>query len=159
MRSPQPLAYLVVALVVLAVLLQLVPLYTDWLWFQEVGYPQVFLTTLSLRGSLFGAIALVVALFLWANLTVAARTAAPDVLWELEDQLGLPGRVVIEPLIRRFLPIVLLLIAVVSALRASAHCETVIVYLDGPPFGVKDHVFAFVLGFFGFCLHICRPLL
>ena len=72
MRSPQPLAYLVVALVVLAVLLQLVPLYTDWLWFQEVGYPQVFLTTLSLRGSLFGAIALVVALFLWANLTVAA---------------------------------------------------------------------------------------
>src|SRR5438128_2418707 len=38
MRSPKPLAYLVVALVVLAVLLQLVPLYTDWLWFQEFGF-------------------------------------------------------------------------------------------------------------------------
>ena len=49
-----------------------------------------------------------VLVFLGANLTFAARTAAPDVLWELEDQLGLPGRVVIEPLIRRFLPIVLL---------------------------------------------------
>src|SRR5439155_9162 len=84
-------------------------LYTDWLWFQEVGYGQVFLTTLSLRGTLFAAVALAVALFLWANLTLAARTAAPDVLWELEDQLGLPGRVVIEPLIRRFLPVVLLL--------------------------------------------------
>src|SRR5207249_10555291 len=124
MRSPQPLAYLVVALVVLSVVLQLVPLYTDWLWFQEVGYPQVFLTTLSLRGSLFGAVALAVALFLWVNLTVAARTAAPDVLWELEDQLGLPGRVVIEPVIRRFLRIVLLLIAIVSGLRASALWET-----------------------------------
>jgi len=156
MRSPQPLAYLVVALVVLAVLLQLVPLYTDWLWFQEVGYPQVFLTTLSLRGSLFGAIALVVALFLWANLTVAARTAAPDVLWELEDQLGLPGRVVIEPLIRRFLPIVLLLIAVVSALRATAHWETVLGYVNGPPFGTKDPVFGFDLGFFVFVLPFWR---
>src|SRR5439155_28783 len=104
MRSAPPLALLVVALVVLAVLLQLVPLYTDWLWFQEVGYSQVFLTTLSLRGTLFAVVALTVALFLWANLTLAARTAAPDVLWELEDQLGLPGRVVIEPLIRRFLP-------------------------------------------------------
>ena len=48
----------------------------------------------------------------------------PDVLWELEDQLGLPGRVVIEPLIRRFLPVVLLVIAIVSGLRASVHWET-----------------------------------
>src|SRR5262249_58676080 len=131
-RSPQPLAFFVVALVVLAVLLQLVPLYTDWLWFQEVGYSQVFLTTLSLRGSLFGAVALVVALFLWANLTLAARTAAPDVLWELEDQLGLPGRVVIEPLIRRFLPIVMLLIAVVSGLRPSAYWEPGLGSRTGP---------------------------
>src|SRR5438552_15103946 len=137
MRSAPPLALLVVALVVLAVLLQLVPMYTDWLWFQEVGYSQVFLTTLSLRGGLFGAVALAVALFLWANLTVAARTAAPDVLWELEDQLGLPGRVVIEPLIRRFLPVVLFLIARVSGLRARAHWQPVPGYLNGPPFGVQ----------------------
>jgi hypothetical protein len=156
MRSSQPLAFFAVALVVLAVLLQLVPLYADWLWFQEVGYSQVFLTTLSLRGSLFGAVALVVALFLWANLTLAARTAAPDVLWELEDQLGLPGRVVIEPLIRRFLPIVMLLIAIVSGLRASAHWETVLGYLNGPPFGAKDPVFGLDLGFFVFFLPFWR---
>ena len=156
MRSPQPLAFVVLALVVLAVLLQLVPLYTDWLWFQEVGYSQVFLTTLSLRGGLFGVVALVVAIFLWANLTLAARTAAPDVLWELEDQLGLPGRVVIEPLIRRFLPIVMLLIAIVSALRASAYWETVLGYVNGPPFGAKDPVFGLDLGFFVFFLPFWR---
>ena len=156
MRSPQPLAFLVVALVVLALLLQLVPLYTDWLWFQEVGYSQVFLTTLSLRGSLFGALALAVALFVWANLTFAARTAAPDVLWELEDQLGLPGRVVIEPLIRRFLPVVVLIISIVSGLRATAHWETVLGYLNGPPFGSKDPIFGHDLGFFVFWLPFWR---
>jgi uncharacterized protein len=156
MRSPRSLALAVVALVVLAVLLQLVPLYTDWLWFQEVGYTQVFLTTLSLRGSLFAVVALVVALFLWANLTFAARTAAPDVLWELEDQLGLPGRVVIEPLIRRFLPIVLLMIAIIAGLRATAYWETVLGYLNGPAFGTKDPVFGLDLGFFVFFLPFWR---
>jgi uncharacterized membrane protein (UPF0182 family) len=156
MRSPQPLAFFVVALVVLGLVAQLVPLYTDWLWFQEVGYSQVFTTTLSLRGTLFAIVAFAVALFLWANLTLAARTAAPDVLWELEDQLGLPGRVVIEPLIRRFLPIVLLLIAIVSGLRASAHWETVLGWLNGRAFGLKDPVFGYDLEVFVFVLPFWR---
>jgi hypothetical protein len=156
MRRIPPLAFLVVALVAVGALAQLVPLYTDWLWFQEVGYSQVFLTTLSLRGTLFALVTLGVAIFLWANLTVAQRTAAPDVLWELEDQLGLPGRVIIEPLVRRFLPVVALIIAIVSGLRASAHWETVLGYLNGPAFGLKDPVFGHDLGVFVFVLPFWR---
>src|SRR5438105_15640383 len=136
MNRGQPVGLLLLAFLALGLIAQVIPLYTDWLWFQEVGYTQVFTTTLSLRGTLFALVALAVAVFLWANLTLAARTAAPDVLWELEDQLGLPGRVVIEPLIRRFLPIVLLLIAIASGLRASAYWETILGYLTGPPFGL-----------------------
>jgi uncharacterized protein len=158
MSRPQPIAFVVVAFVALGLLGQLIPLYTDWLWFQEVGYTQVFTTTLSLRGTLFGLAALVVALFLWANLTLAARTAAPDVLWELEDQLGLPGRVVIEPLIRRFLPIVLALIAIVSGLRASASWETVLAYANATAFNVKDPVFGYDLSVFVFFLPFWRLL-
>src|SRR5437870_10649904 len=141
---------LILALFLLGFVGQIVPLYTDWLWFEEVGYVAVFLKILSLRGSLFTAVAVGVLVFLYANLTFAARTARPDVLWELEDQLGLPGRVVIEPLIRRFLPVILLLIAVVSALRATAHWETVLDYVNGPAFGTNDPVFGFDLGFFVF---------
>jgi uncharacterized protein len=158
MSRPQPIAFVVVAFVALGLLGQLIPLYTDFLWFQEVGYTQVFTTTLSLRGTLFALVALVVALFLWANLTLAARTAAPDVLWELEDQLGLPGRVVIEPLIRRFLPIVLALIAIVSGLRASASWETVLGYANATAFNVKDPVFGHDLSVFVFFLPFWRLL-
>jgi uncharacterized membrane protein (UPF0182 family) len=78
---------------------QLVPFYTDWLWFDEVGYRDVFLSILYTRGVLFTGMLAAVLVFLWINLSFAARTAAPDVVWELEDQLGLPGRVVIEPLL------------------------------------------------------------
>src|SRR5207245_2053243 len=118
MNRPQPILLLLLLLLVLGLLAQVVPLYTDWLWFVEVGYSEVFVKTLSLRGSLFAVLAIGVLVFLYANLTFAARTAAPDVIWELEDQLGLPSRVIIEPLIRRFLPIVLLLIALAVGLKA-----------------------------------------
>jgi uncharacterized membrane protein (UPF0182 family) len=158
MSRPQPIVFIIIAFLALGLLGQVIPFYTDWLWFQEVGYSQVFTTTLSLRGALFALLALAVAIILWANLTLAARTAAPDVLWELEDQLGLPGRVVIEPLIRRFLPIVLALIAVVSGLRASANWETVLGYANATAFNSKDPVFGFDLSVFVFLLPFWRLL-
>ena len=158
MSRPQPIVFAVIAFLALGLLGQLIPLYTDWLWFQEVGYTQVFTTTLSLRGTLFALVALAVALFLWANLTFAARTAAPDVLWELEDQLGLPGRVVIEPLIRRFLPVVLALMAIVSGLRATASWETVLAYANASAFNTTDPVFGFDLSVFVFLLPFWRLL-
>ena len=150
---------LILALFVLGFVGQIVPLYTDWLWFEEVGYVAVFLKILSLRGSLFTAVAVGVLVFLYANLTFAARTARPDVLWELEDQLGLPGRVVIEPLIRRFLPVVLLLIAFASGLRASARWQIVLSYRNAVPFGTTDPLFGRDLAFFVFDLPFFRMLL
>jgi uncharacterized membrane protein (UPF0182 family) len=156
MTRPQPIAVLVAVVVVLGVMAQVVPFYTDWMWFGEVGYAGVFWTTLSLRGALFTAVAVGVLIFLWANLAFAARTAAPDVLWELEDQLGLPGRVVIEPLIQRFLPIVLTVIAVVSGLRASSHWQTVLGYANAQPFRTTDPVFGHDLSVFVFLLPLWR---
>src|SRR2546430_11656678 len=97
MNRGQPVVLLLLLFLALGVVAQLVPLYTDWLWFQEVGYTEVFTKTLALRGSLFLGLALAVLVFLYVNLTLAARTAAPDVIWELEDQLGLPGRGRVEP--------------------------------------------------------------
>ncbi len=156
MTRPQPIAVLVALVVVLGVVAQVVPFYTDWLWFGEVGYAGVFWTILSLRGALFTAVAVGVLIFLWANLAFAARTAAPDVLWELEDQLGLPGRVVIEPLIQRFLPIVLTVIAVVSGLRASSHWQIVLGYANAQPFRTTDPVFGHDLSAFVFLLPLWR---
>src|SRR5712692_5410795 len=158
MRRPPPVLIVVLVVVVLGLVAQLVPLYTDWLWFEEVGYSQVFLSILSMRGALFTAMVIAVLVFLWANLTFAARTAAPDVVWELEDQLGLPGRVVIEPLLRRFLPVVLMVIAIAAALRASGNWETVIGYMNASAFGVNDPLFERDIAFYVFLLPFWRLL-
>jgi hypothetical protein len=81
---PHPAGLLVVVLVAVGALAQAIPLYTDWLWFNEVGYTRVF-TTIPGPGALFTAVALGAG-FTPTHLPV--RTAAPDVLWEPGDQLG-----------------------------------------------------------------------
>jgi hypothetical protein len=157
-EAPRPILWLLLGLVAVGLLAPVVPLYTDWLWFQEVGYSQVFLSILSLRGSLVLGVGLGVFLVLFVNLTLAARTAPPDVLWELEDQLGLPSRVVIEPLMRRALPLFLLLVSMVAAVRASQRWETVLAYMHQGPFGAVDPLFGRDLGFFVFTLPFWRLL-
>jgi uncharacterized membrane protein (UPF0182 family) len=158
MTRGQPVILLLLVFLALGLVAQVVPLYADWLWFQEVGYAEVFTKILALRGALFAVLALGVLVFLYVNLTLAVRTAAPDVIWELEDQLGLPGRVVIEPLLRRFLPIVVAVISLAAGLRATAHWETVLGYANAVPFGVADPLFGRDLEFFVFVLPFWRLL-
>jgi len=157
-RSPRLGLWLLLGFIVLTGLGQAVPLYTDWLWYAEVGFTQVFTTVLSLRGWLFLGAGGVVFLFMYGNLWVAARTAAPDVLWELDDQLGLPGRAVLEPLIRRLLLPVIAVIAVLSGLRAGASWELVLGYVNATPFGTSDPLFGQDLSFFVFQLPLWRFL-
>ena len=119
MRRSRAGLWVLLGLVVLTVAGQAVPLYTDWLWFQEVGFTTVFTTRLTISGWLFLGLGAAVFVFLFVNLSVAARTAPPDVLWELEDQLGLPGRAILEPLVRRLLLPVIGVISIFAGARAT----------------------------------------
>jgi hypothetical protein len=155
---PPLIVWLFVAFFVVGLLAPAIPLYTDWLWFQEIGYAQVFLTILFLRSYLVLGVGLAAFLVLYANLTFAARTAPPDVLWELEDQLGLPSRVVIEPLIRRALPVFLLFVSFFAGMRASANWVAVLGYFNQVAFGTTDPLFGRDLAFYVFNLPFWRLL-
>jgi uncharacterized protein len=157
-RSSRVGLWALLAVVVLAGAGQAVPLYTDWLWFKEVGFTQVFTTRLTLASWLFLGLGATVFVFLFANLSLAARTAPPDVYWELEDQLGLPGRAILEPMVRRLLLPVVAVIAFFSGARASAAWETVLVYVNATPFGRGDPLFGRDLGFYIFELPFWRLL-
>ncbi|MFQ5520587.1 MAG: UPF0182 family protein, partial [Candidatus Methylomirabilia bacterium] len=148
--------WLFLALIVLGLLAQAAPLYTDWLWFKEVGYVQVFLSILTLRAWLFIGVGFGVFIFLYLNLSLAARAAPPDALWELEDQLGLPGPEVLEPLIQRLLVPVLGVVAFFSGVGASSAWQTVLAYFNGGPFGAADPIFDRDLGFYVFSLPFWR---
>src|SRR3990172_3628199 len=144
--------WVILALFLILLLLQTVPLYIDWLWFNEVGYQELFVKILSLRGWLVLGVGFAVFLFMWANLQMAVRSSPPDVLWEFEDQLGLPGRAVLEPLIRRLLIPVLALIGLISGIQASGNWETLLLFANAGGFQATDPLFSQDIGFYVFRL-------
>jgi uncharacterized membrane protein (UPF0182 family) len=158
LRRPRLGLWVLLGFIVLSLVGQAVPLYTDWLWFQEVGYTAVFTTRLTLSGWLFLGLGAAVFVFLFVNLSVAARTAPPDVLWELEDQLGLPGRAILEPLVRRLLLPVIAVLSFFAGARATGSWATVLEYVNRVPFGHGDPLFARDLSFYFFVLPLWRLL-
>ena len=108
-----------------------------------------------MSGWLFLGLGAAVFVFLFVNLSVAARTAPPDVLWELEDQLGLPGRAILEPLVRRLLlPVIGVIAIFAGAARHRLLADGARVPQRAPPFGQVDPLFGRDLGFYFFVLPV-----
>jgi len=152
------IAPLVLGFLALNVLAQALPLYTDYLWFGEVGFTSVFATMLWYKVLLGVAGGLLFAVVVYVNVRLAARSRAGDVLMELEDPLGLPSRLVIEPLFRRFLLPGALVLGVLGGLHAAGKWETVLRFLNRQPFNKQDPLFGRDIGFYVFQLPLLETL-
>ena len=82
-RSPLLVTVVVVA-VLIAAFVGFSQVYTDWLWFDQLGYSTVFTIQIALKATVFVVAALVVALPLWASMRYAVRHA--DVLPGTREQ-------------------------------------------------------------------------
>lgn len=149
---------ILVVFVLLNVAGQVLPLYTDYLWFQEVKLVSVFTTVLGLKLLLGIAGGLLVALLLYLNVWLAARPTSGDVLVELEDPLGLPSRLVIEPLVRKFLLPGSLVLGFLAAMQAASQWETVLRFLNAQPFNALDPLFGRDISFYVFRLPFLETL-
>jgi len=157
----QPRSFVVpviILLVLFSLLGQVVPLYTDYLWFQEVKLTSVFTTILWAKAALALVAGLAFAIFVYVNVLLAARSTSGDVLVELDDPFGLPSRLIIEPLFRRFLLPGALLLGLFAASQASGQWEVFLRYLNAQPFNVQDSVFGRDVGFYVFRLPVLTTL-
>ncbi len=146
------IALVLILLVVFALGSQTVPLYSDWLWFQEVKLTKVFLTILTTQLTLAVTFGLTFAVLLYVNLYLASQFTTTDALLEVEDRFGLPSRLVIEPYFRSLLIPGVLGLGVLSAFRASAAWERYIRFANASPFGIQDPIFQTDVGFYVFQL-------
>ena len=72
LRLPR-FALLLAALLVFTGIPSFAEFYTDWLWFQELGYEQVLLKSLSAQATTGIAVGAVVFAILWLNLRLSLR--------------------------------------------------------------------------------------
>ena len=148
-RSRVPL---VLILIFLATLLPATAVfYTDWLWFKEVGYEQVFVRSLTARSLATSVTGLVIFLILWVNLLLAFRTLRPR-QFVIATAVG-PQSVTVDP--TRVKPLVMIgaaVVALLSALYGGSQWETWLYFIYATPFGSVDPILGYDVSFYVFIL-------
>ncbi|MHB0912000.1 MAG: UPF0182 family membrane protein [Armatimonadota bacterium] len=136
----------------------IITLYTDWLWFGELGYTQVFRTQLATRVALGVIAGLLFFAIVYANLWLARRFA-PPVLPRFDER---DIRAHMGQFARRGIGLLILgatlVVSVLVALEAQSNWFSLQMFTHPTAFGEADPVFHRDIGFyifqFGFLKYI-----
>jgi uncharacterized membrane protein (UPF0182 family) len=131
--------------------------YTDWLWFGEVGYPQLFSTMLRGQGTMFTAAFVLTFLWIAINLRVALASigdARPVFTTREGLEVTLPGRRQLQSLAMAAAAVIGMLVGVFAASR----WEVWLAFLNAVPFGEADPVLGRDVSFYVFSLPFLQML-
>ena len=126
-------------------------LYTDWLWFTEVGYEQVFLRSLTAHTLAGLSTGVVVFALIAGNLLLAFRPLRAR-RFVIATDVG-PQSITVDPASIR--PLVLLATALVAALvgvYGGAQWDKWLYFIFATPFGKVDPILSRDIGFYVFTL-------
>ena len=153
---------LVVAVVVAALLLlgpRLIGMYTDWLWFGEVGFRGVFTKVLLTRFVLFLVVGIVVGAIVWLAMLLAYRARPVFVPVSGPNDPIARYRTTVMSRLRLFGVIIPVAIGILSGLIAQANWVTIQLFLNGQAFGITDPQFNMDVSFYTFDLPFYRFVL
>ena len=155
-RRPVSRAGLVVTALVLLVIITslrtIAVFYTDYLWFQEVGFTGVWRTTLFTKIGLSVAFTAVFFVLMYLNLAIADRLAPKFRPFGPEDEVVERYREIIGPHAGKLRVAVALLFALIAGLGASSQYAHWIQFRNAASFGIDDPQFGRDIGFFVFRL-------
>ena len=153
-RKKYPIRRLIlVAFVILIVFSNAASIVTDWWWFSEVGYTQIFVTSLVAKILLVAGTTVVVTAWLLANFSVAMRSTTPWMLTLPASLFGKPASVD-QRVVRKFMAVISVAIALVFGLVAAANWQAVLSFLARTSFGTADPAFNQDIGFYIFTLPV-----
>ncbi|HEU5254532.1 MAG TPA: UPF0182 family protein [Vicinamibacterales bacterium] len=142
-------------IVVLALLFfgapSLIRFYTDWLWFGEVGYQEVFTTIVRSQASLFTITFVIAVLWLVFNLRLALgsmREGQPIFTTQQGIEVALPGR----QQLRTIASAIAMILAALIGLYASSQWETWVLWRNAAPFAQQDPILGYDIGFYVFSI-------
>ncbi|BAL92544.1 putative integral membrane protein [Actinoplanes missouriensis 431] len=133
--------------------------YTDYLWFSEVDFTNVFSGVLITRLLLFLAIGAVMALVVGANLYLAYRLR-PLLRPHSAEQATLERyRMILAPRLGTWVTVVSLIVGFFAGLSAQSRWADWMLFRNGGPFGVQDPEFKVDVSFYIFEYPLLRYLL
>ena len=133
-------------------------LWTEFLWFDSVGYRAVLTTRLLSQLAIFVVAGGLTALLVWASLWLAWRHR-PVYAPSTPEQAALDRyRTALDPMRRLVFVAVPLVLGAFSGTAMSSQWQTVLLFLNRQPFGQEDPHFGLDIGFFVFSLPFWQML-
>ncbi|MCI4062525.1 UPF0182 family protein [Micromonospora sp. R77] len=133
--------------------------WTDWLWFDEVRYTQVFTGVLATRVLLFLIVGFGMAVVIGGNLWLAHRLRPRMRPHSLEQATLERYRMLLSPRLGSWIATVAAVIGLFAGLSAQTRWSQWLLFRNGGSFGVKDPEFGVDVGFYVFELPFWRYLL
>ena len=150
----------IIAIVVFIMLLfggTIVRLYTDWIWFKDVGYVSIFGRILAARLALFFFTAAAFFAVIYLNLRIARKIAPlPTERLYYADEFRQKLVEYAERGLGLMLALVALVVAILAGLAAIGRWDEALRFIYSVPFGYKDPIFHRDLGFYVFKLPFLR---
>jgi len=131
---------------------------TEYGWFQQVGFAEVYRTRLLTQGALFLVGGLLMATAVLVSLRAAYRSRPVYAPVDAESANLDRYRESLEPLRRLLSVAVPVVLGLFAGSAASAQWEQVLLFLNGTPFEAQDPVFGMDVGFWVFTLPFLRFL-
>ena len=154
-------SWIILSVVLFVIILfssQVVELITDWLWFQEVGYENVFTITLwaQLKMALLFGLAFFV--IFYGNLFAAMRLTSRLPVIDQEGWIQISKLEIANRPLQLLILIGSLVFSLFAALIGSSQWENFLMFLNVSSFGVTDPLFQRDIGFYVFRLPFLNQL-
>lgn len=146
-------AFLGIAFFIFIFFSKISSLITDWWWFSEVGFTQIFLKSLYAKAIIGFCAGFIAAVFLLGNFLIAVRSKVP---WMATIPEALVGQSISldDRKVKKLGVVINLLAALLIALIAAASWHDVLKFLAAVPFGSSDPLFGKDVAFYVFSLPI-----
>ncbi len=128
----------------------LISLMTDWLWFKEIGFENVFTTILKAKIGLGLITGFITAALIYINLKIAFRlTRNKPILIKTREN---PAPINLEKHINKLAILFSLIVGFFTGLAGSVSWEVFLKYLNSTSFGILDPIFNRDISFYFFTL-------
>ncbi len=131
----------------------LINVITDWWWFSEVGFKEIFLTSLFAKAGLGLIVGVFAAFFIGTNLLIAVCSRVPWAMTLSEQVTGRP-LVLAGPVIKKLAIAVSIFLGFFIGAAVSVHWQDILKFIHAVPFGTLDPLYAKDLSFYIFSLPV-----
>ena len=160
MKKPSPLALTFIILAVIAgVVVALSGVYVDWLWFNSVGFTDVWSTVLTTKVALFIAFGLITSSIISLNVFLAFRSRPFDVSMAMESDNLERYRATIDPIRKLVFAGVVVVLFYFGGSSGVQLWSSWLLFKNSTDFGVKDPQFNMDISFFAFRLPFYQTLI